>query len=287
MTIATDAPTEPQNYEELRWLTDVYMQTQKLRIANSNRVYASGPEGTDDNSPEPFVASLVSRLEDLEGDIFKRMKLVVKDHPAWPWLSEVKGIGPTLATKILGLIGDIEKFSSVSKLWSFAGYGLTENGERQRPVKGERLTYNRRLKTALYLAGDSFIKSRSPYRDLYDARKRIYRLKKQIRPMQEILGLDTEGLPDRATTEGKKAWDVLIKKTNAEAGAPRDEACWSDGHVDNAARRYMVKIFLSHIWVVWREAEGLPTTDPFVIAHQPEPGVIHTHVIDPWEFASK
>lgn len=272
--------TEQGKYEELRYLTDVYVQTQKLRIANANRAQASD-EGRDSNAPEPFVVGLVAKFEDLEKDIFRRMKLVVKDHPAWPWLDGVRGMGPTLSTKILGLVGDIENFDTVSKLWSFSGYGLYE-GEIQRPIKGQTLTFNRRLKTAVYLAGESFIKSRSPYRTIYDASKERYFINKQVHPLR-IAGLlrpDLGPLPNRATPEGKKEWDRLIKLGNE--GAERDGNVWTDLHVHNAARRKMVKLFLSHLWEVWRKAEGLPTRDPYPIEY-----LGHETYIDPWEFSKQ
>jgi len=37
------------------------------------------------------------------------------------------------------------------------------------------------------------------------------------------------------------------------------------GHSHNRAMRKMVKIFLSHLWVRWREIEGLPVKLPYVI----------------------
>jgi hypothetical protein len=278
-----DKPSVTQNdqpvgkYEELRHLTDTYSQVQKLRIANSNRSFAS-VEGEDETIPEGFVVEIVEDLEALEKKIFRQMKRTVKHHPAWEWLDGVKGMGPTLSTKILGLISDIEKFETISKLWSFSGYGLYD-GKRQTPVKGEKLSYNRRLKTAVYLAGDSFIKSRSPYRDLYDEAKVYYRRVKQLEPMDEVLSLDE--VPDRETPDGKKEWDKLIKEANKATGAKNDEAVWSDGHVDNAARRKMVKVFLSHLWLVWREAEGLPVSGPYITEHDPK----HTHVIGPWKYS--
>lgn len=37
---------------------------------------------------------------------------------------------------------------------------------------------------------------------------------------------------------------------------------WTDNHCHRAAIRYMVKEFLKHFWVEWREIEGLATTKP-------------------------
>lgn len=298
----TDVTTTGANegsgkYEQLRYLTDQYIAVQKLRIANMNRDFAA-TEGLDTNPPDDFLLEIVDDLLGIEKKLFGQMRRVVKHHPAWPWLGSVKGIGPTLSTKVLGLIGDIEKFATISKLWRFSGYAVID-GKIDRPVKGEKLVYNRTLKTALYNCGDSFIKSRSPYRDIYDQAKTKYRERKQIIPMQvhcldELKAvLDEFALPLANVTmlremthekpgDGKEQWDKLIKLANRAAGAEKDYACWSDGHVDNAGRRKMVKLFLSHLWMVWREAEGLPTSDPFVIASPDHPE--HTHYIDPWAF---
>ena len=44
----------------------------------------------------------------------------------------------------------------------------------ERAVKGEKLHYNKRLKVALYLVATSFMRSRSPYRAVYDAAREKY-----------------------------------------------------------------------------------------------------------------
>ena len=43
-----------------------------------------------------------------------------------------------------------------------------------------------------------------------------------------------------------------------------------------------MKLFLSHLWLKWREAEGLPITQPYAIAHGG-----HEHVISPDEMLDK
>lgn len=53
---------------------------------------------------------------------------------------------------------------------------------------------------------------------------------------------------------------------------------WSKGRVDMAARRKMIKVFLVHLWLVWRELEGLPTRTPYVQEYMG-----HTHIITPQE----
>jgi hypothetical protein len=87
-------------------------------------------------------------------------------------MHEIKGIGPMLAAKVIAMV-DIHRADTVSALWRYAGYGVVD-GERERPTKGERLHYNKRLKIALRQIGVSFMKCDSPYRRVYDAARDYY-----------------------------------------------------------------------------------------------------------------
>jgi hypothetical protein len=57
---------------------------------------------------------------------------------------------------------------------------------------------------------------------------------------------------------------------------------WTKLHKHNAAMRKMIKVYLSHLWVVWRELEGLPVTALYV-----EEKLGHTHYRTPGEFGWK
>ena len=54
---------------------------------------------------------------------------------------------------------------------------------------------------------------------------------------------------------------------------------WTLGRIHMMGLRRMTKIFLSHLWHVWREMEGLSTQGPYV---QEKLG--HTSILDPWKF---
>jgi hypothetical protein len=55
---------------------------------------------------------------------------------------------------------------------------------------------------------------------------------------------------------------------------------WTLGHCEQAARRKAAKVFLSMLWRVWREAEGLPTRSLWIEEHGPSG---HS-ILDPWTF---
>ena len=216
---------------QLRWLHDTYHQTQKLRIGVGNQISAVQRE-TDDAPIPSIIKELYASLNEYEGGLVNDMEEAVKDHPAMSWLKEVKGIGPILACKVLGQISDISTFTTVSKLWRFAGYAVID-GKREYPVKGEKLHYSKPFKTTLYLVGTSFIKCNSPYRKIYDDAKAFY-----------IENRD---------------WTLI--------------------HSHRAAMRKMIKIFLQHLWLVWRKKLNLECGMPYVF----EKMAGHTTYIGPWD----
>ena len=66
---------------------------------------------------------------------------------------------------------------------------------------------------------------------------------------------------------------------NAKLRAEQTHPDWTPGHRATHAERIMVKMFMSHLWQVWREMEGLPTREPYAIA-----SLGHTTLITPQEY---
>lgn len=156
--------------------------------------------------------------------------------PVWDWLTSIRGLGEGgLAAQLLAQIDDVGKFSNVSKLWRFCGQAVID-GKAEHNQGGEKSHYNRRLKSVCWLISDQFVKQQtSPYVEIYYAEKAKQRA---IHPEK-----------------------VIYKNGNGES-----KTMYNDGHIDNMARRKMVKIFLQNLWIFWRESEGLPTNQPYVQA---------------------
>jgi len=157
----------------LRALVDHRNSLQNERIRWGNRLSAS-ESGANETLEEELAMyrKWLEVYERLEADADAEITRLIKDHPLMKQLKAVKGIGPMLAAKMMSMI-DITRADSVSALWRYAGYAVID-GSRERPVKGERLHYNIRLKTTLYLVAGSFLKSSSPYRRVYDDAKAFY-----------------------------------------------------------------------------------------------------------------
>lgn len=219
----------------LRALVDLRdRQIQKARIQFSNRVSAIERNTDDPAGSDQFelVQKWHNRFDELETELDQDVKTAVKDEPMYELLKEVRGIGPLISAKLLAMI-DIERANTVSALWRYAGYAVFD-GKIERPVKGEALHYNKRLKTTMYLVATSFFKSSSPYRAIYDL------------------------------------WKVKYAEAHSD---------WTKLHCHLAAIRKMNMIFLQHLWLKWRQLEGLPVNRPYVHEH-----LGHVKVYEPEDF---
>ena len=55
-------------------------------------------------------------------------------------------------------------------------------------------------------------------------------------------------------------------------------------HAHNRAFRHMIKLFISHLWQTWREAEGLPAPEPYAFAILKHPS---GHLISPQDMVKQ
>lgn len=176
-------------------------------------------------------------------DITKKSLILMGQETGciWEWITSIKGLASgKMAAQLLAQIDDIEKFSTVSKLWRFAGWAVID-GKAERNQMGEKSHFNRKLKSICWLIGEQFIRQQTPgYAEIYYDEKARLRQK----------------YPEKIKVNGK--WK------------------YNDGHLHNMAKRKMIKIFLQHVWVKWRECEGLPVSNPYV-----QDILGHTNIIGP------
>lgn len=249
------------------------------------------------STKENINYAFVTDLKSLEENIKNTIKAEVKQFPIHEWIVEQKGISYDMAGQMIGLVQDIGKFDNVSSLWSYAGLGViqicekcgkkylssTEEHEKyfaktskrlreqydkkivkdgdtafnqkamgmlcycddpvvksvgQRKIKGMLLDYNPRLKSLCWRFGKQFVMQGDFYRGLYNQFRAEYEQRNDL--IEEMNG-----------KTGKKTKHGTSKGT---------------GHIHSMAQRKTVKIFLSHLWVTWRELEGLPVSDPYILS---------------------
>jgi len=264
---------------------------------------------------DPYMRQVaIPRLEVEETFHEKQLTAMVSAHPAWPWAAQVQGAGLTTVGRIIGKT-DIHRVNTVSEMWSHCGWGLMmkclscdhiwtkgsicpECGAAiaqvtaipQRKVAGMPLTYDPQLQSNCVILGESLVKAGvrkrcASCRKAYSSTtvrcakcETIYKKKKKgdICPCGETK--TKPGCPFCGTKETEDFaitpyGQYYLDQKALYAQLPQ-------GHRHNRSFRHMIKLFLSHFWQTWREAEGLPAPAPyaFAILNHPE-----GHQIGPWE----
>ena len=263
--------SEKEDVNAVKMLVRAREDFQGMRKRMDNRI------GRKANGEKQKVQERVMRFDDLEtfkaiadnakeqeNFIQKKLKKVLKRFNIYnEWLVDVKGIGEIASGWIIGEY-DIHKATTVSKLWQFTGLnpGMVRgikrikkekykesNGEiigemfddvfvrTNKMVRGDKLTegfvapFNKNLRRAMVgVMADGFIKQQNSY-----ALEYYYPYKMRLEQEENaIVGED-------------KKWCEVSK-----------------GRRDRAAKRYMVKMFLKDLYVIWRQLEGLPVRAPYM-----------------------
>lgn len=297
---------------ELRWLADSYEQAQRIRIETGERIRAvlqnrdetwgagEFPEmdrkevdvilldigGGESTGPVPILGRTYHRHLLEENELRKEMGIALKHHPAWPWLLQVRGIGPTLGGKILAKL-DIEKAEHASSFCAYAGLATVPGNRWKCPtcglVRGWPVSF-KVTGTHTKLHGTSNCKDKLVLIAGPEDGVRVA----QPKPSRG----------EKATYDmGMKKTMFLVGSAFLKAGGPYERHYrthrarleverpgWSDGRKHYTALRIAEKLFLCHLWQVWREALGMPTATPYPVAVL---GHDESSIIGPWEMTGK
>lgn len=253
--------------KDLGFLVRTQLAIEKIRVATQVR----NTHLHHHNQNDPICEELQDMLKDAENFVNRNIAEIMEAHPAAPWFSRVNGIGYENIAKVIGLIRikpdpeDPQKkyAKTISSLWKFAGMH-TENGKAPKAVRGKKLEFNKQLRSMAWRIGRSLCRARGAYYEYYLKQKAQYRIK--------LLDKGVKIIP---------ATELPYKMRGSRKIRYEPKGIISIGHLDNMAKRKMIKLFLANLWLVWREAEGLPITEPWVIAHGG-----HAHIIDPWEMVA-
>ena len=238
--------------DEARYLVDAYYQMQDDRKRAHNQVRAMEGE------PHITLAWLAEQSETLEAQIKRALNIYTDAHPIGVWLKEIYGIGPVIAAGLLAHI-DITRAPTAGHIWRYAGLDPTSKWE-----KGTKRPWNASLKTLCWKAGQSFMKFSNQDECFYG---KLYRERKAYEQGRNDAGGNAEVAAQILATKKFRADTDAVKHLSAGKLPP--------AQIDARARRYAVKIFLSHLQAHWYEHHyGTPAPAPFAIAHMG-----HAHMI--------
>lgn len=270
--------------QEARYLVDAYYMMQDDRKRAHNQVRALG----ESEEPNALLGWLAAQSETLEAQIKRALDKYTDAHPMGSWMREIHGIGPVLSAGLLAHINmepwvcanpsnkkrsevkcapatpcsascRKQRLETVGHLWRFAGLDPTIEWR-----KGERRPFNAKLKTLCWKVGQSFMKFSNDEKCFYG---HIYRERKAYEIARNEAGGNADAAAIGAARVGK---DTDAYKHYSEGRLP-------PAQIDARARRYAVKLFLSHLHNEWyrRKFHAEPPL-PYAI------GILgHAHMIHP------
>ena len=279
----TDVPTDPElrtsvrrlsrdlvlaavtiSDAEARFLVDAYYSMQDARIRADGQVRSIRKNPVETGDVDPASGELVRAVEPhdvltwlseqnstLEAQVKRALGRYVSAHVVGEWLIGVYGIGPVISAGLLAHI-DIHKAPTVGHIWRFAGLDPTQKWEKK-----TKRPWNARLKVICWKAGESFVKfHNSPecsYGRLWQERKQVYVARNEAGDYAERAAT--------ILTERKIGKDTEAYKAYSAGRFP-------PAHIHAMARRFAVKIFLSHLHAeMYRRILGQEPPLPFAIAH--------------------
>lgn len=229
-----------------RQLVEVYYNLQTNRMAFSNQASKLEEQG----SPHELVEFMAYNLQLLEKSLKSPLESFARSTVVGTWAMDQYGIGPVISAGLLGYI-DISRAPTAGSIWRYAGLDPTQKWE-----KGKKRPYNADLKTLCWKIGQSFMKFSGRDQCFYG---QLYKRDKARRIDKNLAGDYADFAKEILETKNFRA---NLTRSKLESGV------LSDAQIDAQARRYAVKIFLSHYHAVaYQEYHGKPAPRPYIIEH--------------------
>lgn len=291
---------------ELRGIAETHEKAEKERIRSADRIRSALRERAVSGGGSELLPPIEELLEQIrngsviepvrllgetyrrsletEGEAEARFRALLVNHPAWPWLERVNGVGPLLAGKLLARL-DPRRAPSPSSFWAFCGLATVPSVEYRCAACG-------------YVAG---VPEGSAVPDEHvalgsssECTGKLERARGAAEGVRVAQRKPTRAQPATYDAEAKKVCS-LIGASLIRAGGGyadryrqtktrlyRERAGWPPLRIHLAALRTAEKLFLAHLWLVWRESLGLSTR------LNNEEGVLqHPQYVEPWEMVSR
>ena len=299
---------------------DRQVQRVRIAFQNRVRAIEQGADETANVGQMEMLDAWFEEFEKLERRLERDIARTASAHPMFERLVAIRGIGPNLAAKLLTFIDiyRCNNVSALWRYagWGVTNGQRDRRVAGVKPVYNGRLKthcyligasflkskspyaslYYRRMDTNMRTRMDpnsgqrniSTTAIRVDDRIPQDQRDAIIAQVRSIMPMTAFNRLPIEarlalldtGMADLLAQLGYQTKDEPLADDGEDEEVNETGGYWSKLHCHNDAMRWMIKIFLQHLWIVWRELEGLPTNAPWVLENMPG----HTTYIPPQDF---
>lgn len=285
----------------IKLLTNAMYDVQSVRKAVDNRIMMFS-KASDEESKEiasEMQTMIAKKLHDTENSIADSIAKHVKDVPIMIWLEKVSGIGPRLGGSLIGTIGELP--DTVSQLWAYCGMATIpicldcnriaylgeqrikfcvnqsnrrweQNQKKKDPEKKENEESFKR--NALLDSESKLCKCKIPnVKNLATAPKYFAGLLLNYNPFLKMTCWKITG---QFVRQGK-FYRTVYEQSKAKYSA---DTTLTKLHAENRARRYTVKLFLSHLHEMWSKSEGRGVKEFYYKAFGDFSG--HTYIDPPY-----
>lgn len=284
-TLASPADRTLDHGTEIRWFAEAFEQAQRLRIQTGERICTvSGAAQDGDGARGAGDAELLQRIRAGETDgpvialgrAYRRhceqeqemagfLAEVLAAHPAWPWLAKVRGVTPTLAGKLVARL-DITRAETPSGFWAYCGLATVPGLEYRCEACGLSASYAVDYQVSVRHARHGAEEPCSGRMQPVTGQVGGVRVAQPRPGRGERAGYDPQAkklcfLLGSSLLRANGAYQQYYQRERAKLDGTRPD--WAPGRRHLTALRKMEKLFLSHLWLVWRAAVGLPVTEPY------------------------
>lgn len=256
----------------VRFLYDL----QKLRIGANNRRESNHRNFGVNDIYLDYSGEVLHRLETYNIKMIDRVIGNSVDGEFYAWLKENHlGVGPQMAACIISELSCPDRFHSVSSLWAYCGLHVVGNnsegygGHAARRETGKLANWNSFLKTKLLgvLTG-TMIKTQTKYIGTGEEKTRgknvscLNGYKSRITHRNNMIPEEHRYYTNKGkeifTNRSTKEVEVFDKDGNSKGKmAPDKMQRRTPAHINDMAKRYMIKMFLCDVLNKWREFKGL------------------------------
>lgn len=283
-----DGVSPLRDTQDLRWIAGAFesAQAQRLRtgeqirtLVQSGAMNGMAPRGVNEieallarirssGAPAPLASlgDAYRRQWNEERDLLRLLSERIARHPAWPWLERVRGIGPSLAARLLARL-EIERAPTPSSFWSYCGlatvaaqlYRCQQCEFELSLAAGRHVRAGHRAPISGQPCGGTLVPAGEGSRRVAQPRPtrgESAPYDREAKKLCYLIGISFVRQGD--------AYKRYYNEQRARLDVAKPE--WIPRRRHLTALRMTEKLFLAHLWLVWREQLGLPITAPYADA---------------------
>jgi len=261
--------------KHLNYLVKTYAGLTQLIASTRNRLLAQNLDASYDSmlKGEKNGDKSTDGLESVKGRIARTIEKELKSFPIWElWLKNVPGIGPAIASQLIILF--YYRFVPICKK---CGGDL------------EKIEKSMKCKLCGETSKDGLLSYRIEEKDFATISKWWAYMGRHT--VEGVMPKRKAGVASNWSTAGRtlgfhigdqfnrqkddNPYKMLLNERKGKH--QRKNTDWSKGHIHNAAKNEVVKIFLSHFWTVARTIQGKEVSEPYAGALMG-----HTNIVKPF-----